>query len=351
MGSLTRLLDFSANCLLSNLGGGRLPYRVMFVLTNRCNGRCLTCNIWKKEATGELSTDECLKVVSSLSGVNWLDLMGGEIFMRPDLDAILEAVDKDCRSLYLFHFATNGLLTQRIAAFCEKILSSRIPRTIVTVSIDAPGEANDAIRGVKGSWERSVATLSALRRLSGPKFKAVVGMTISEHNYGLVDELFARLSQEVGGLRKDDFHLNLGQKSFYYDNNSAEGLDAREYRDVVGDYHKAQRPTPFSPYSFLEGKYRSLLGAFVDGGKCPLPCKSGAVSCMIGPSGDVYPCITYGRSMGNLRAHCYSLPAIWESEGRKTIAAEIAKGKCPHCWTPCEAYQTIISNFPRALVR
>ena len=41
----------------------------------------------------------------------------------------------------------------------------------------------------------------------------------------------------------------------------------------------------------------------------------------------------------------YDLKAILKSDKAREVAEEIRQKKCPHCWTPCEAHQMIMSNW------
>ena len=62
---------------------------------------------------------------------------------------------------------------------------------------------------------------------------------------------------------------------------------------------------------------------------------------------NVYPCSMYDAPLGNLRDAGFDLAPIWESERAVTLQREIAERRCPNCWTPCEAYQTILGNLLR----
>ena len=81
-----------------------------------------------------------------------MDLTGGEIFLRPDIDEILDAVVTGWRRLALLHFPTNGFLTDRIVASAQRIASHGPGQTVITVSVDGNEELNDDIRGIKGGF-------------------------------------------------------------------------------------------------------------------------------------------------------------------------------------------------------
>ena len=52
--------------------------------------------------------------------------------------------------------------------------------------------------------------------------------------------------------------------------------------------------------------------------------------------------------LGNLRENGFDLAAIWDGDQAVKLQGEIAKSKCPNCWTPCEAYQTVLGNLLRS---
>lgn len=76
-----------------------------------------------------------------------------------------------------------------------------------------------------------------------------------------------------------------------------------------------------------------------------MTCQAAAVSCFIDPCGTVYPCSTFAAPIGSLRDHDYDLGVIWRSVNKSLIRKLIREGSCPGCWTPCEAYQTILANL------
>jgi RNase P subunit RPR2 len=49
--------------------------------------------------------------------------------------------------------------------------------------------------------------------------------------------------------------------------------------------------------------------------------------------------------MGNLRENDYDLLKIISNEKATDLHEKIKNGQCPQCWTPCEAYQNILSNL------
>src|SRR5262245_7570578 len=199
------------------------PLKLNFCLTYWCQYRCKTCNIWQRQPSDELTTGEVLAFVRENSTITWADLTGGEIFLRPDVDEVLDAVVTGWRRLALLHFPTNGFLTDRIAASVERIARRGPARTIVTVSLDGNEQLNDEVRGIKGGFKRQIETFKALRRIPG--VVTVFGVTLSTYNLGRFAETFAACARECPGLTIDDVHLNVAQVSgHYYDNDGQKDI-------------------------------------------------------------------------------------------------------------------------------
>ena len=128
-------------------------------LTLRCNLRCSMCTTCY-DVPDELSTRELLDVIdqAALWGVRVLNPLGGEPFVRADLEEILQhAAGKD------FHITltTNGtLITAERAARLARIPPEKLH---LTFSLDGPEGAHDSIRG-EGTWRRALAGYRAVRR-------------------------------------------------------------------------------------------------------------------------------------------------------------------------------------------
>jgi radical SAM protein with 4Fe4S-binding SPASM domain len=278
--------------------------------------------------------------------VNWVDLTGGEIFLRPDIDDIFEAVVSGWARLALLHFPTNGFQTDRIVASVTRL--ARLPgpaRRIVTVSLDGDAALNDEIRGIKGGFGRQIETFRQLRRVPG--IDAALGMTLSTFNLGRFDETFAACVREIPDLTVDDVHLNVAQQSGHYYGNAQSGGFVPSPAEAEAElaHYRSRRGPVRSPQQWLEARYLTHMETFLRTARTPMPCHALRASCFIDPWGVVYPCITYSRPMGRLRDTGMRLEPIWNAASTAAVQAEIWNGQCPQCWTACEAYQSILGNL------
>ncbi|HTI37714.1 MAG TPA: radical SAM protein [Vicinamibacterales bacterium] len=330
--------------LRTTTGRPSSPLKLNLCLTYWCQYRCKTCNIWQRKPSDELTTDEITALVRENPHVNWVDLTGGEIFLRSDIDDVLDIVVSGWRRLAILHFPTNGFLTDRIVASVKRIAGRGPAHLVVTVSVDGDEALNDEIRGIKGGFRRQLQTFNELRRIAG--VSAAIGITLSAHNAGQLERTFAACVRESPGLTMDDVHLNVAQRSgHYYGNADTTTLapDAASIRTEMQLYRRMRNP-PRSAQQVLENAYLSRLDEFIATGRTPMPCHALRASCFIDPWGLVYPCITYSRPVGNLREHGMNLDAVWNGDEARRLQQEIWKGDCPQCWTACEAYQSILGN-------
>ena len=342
--NISRSARLATALLTSTVLRPAAPLKINFCLTYWCQYRCKTCNIWQRKPADELTTDEVLGFVRENPNVTWADLTGGEIFLRADIDEILEGVVSGWRRLALLHFPTNGFLTDRIVRSVERIAGRGPARTIVTVSLDGDEQTNDEIRGIKGGFRRQVETFKALRRIPG--ITTVFGVTLSSYNAGRFRETFDACAREIRDLSIHDVHLNVAQVSgHYYDNVAAGGMrpDPALVRQELLVYRRLRGPSR-SPAQLLERAYLGYMEEFLRTGRTPMPCHALRASCFVDPWGAVYPCISYSRPVGSLRETGMRLDPIWNGAETRALQQEIWHGQCPQCWTACEAYQSILGN-------
>jgi radical SAM protein with 4Fe4S-binding SPASM domain len=330
--------------LQATAGRRSAPLKLNLCLTYWCQYKCKTCNIWRRKPTDELTTDELRALVRENPHVNWVDLTGGEIFLRPDIDDVLDAVVTGWSRLAILHFPTNGFQTDRIVRSVQRIAGRGPAQTVVTVSLDGDEALNDEIRGIKGGFRRQMETFRALRRIPG--IVTALGMTLSTYNLNRFADTFAACARECPGLTVDDLHLNVAQKSGHYYGNAeldAFAPDPASAKTEMTTYRR-MRGAARSPRQLLENAYLKHLDEFLETGRTPMPCHALRASCFIDPWGVVYPCITYSRPLGRLRDTGMRLDPIWNAPETAACQAEIWKGDCPQCWTACEAYQSILGN-------
>lgn len=172
------------------LGGKEFPLAATFQLTNRCNLRCIMCNIPNNPQQGVLALGDFRKIIRELSelGCCYASLSGGEVLTIANFfDYLYEAKS----NLPSVNFVTNGLLMDGAAAR----EAARAGADSVSVSLDGLEKTHELIRNMAGSFQRTLSAIENLKRFA-PRARVVVNTVITPWN---IDELYD-LTEFVEGL-------------------------------------------------------------------------------------------------------------------------------------------------------
>jgi MoaA/NifB/PqqE/SkfB family radical SAM enzyme len=151
----------------------RLPILVLEP-HNRCNCRCIMCDIWKRTEAQEIGAAELERHLEDIErlGVEWVVFTGGEPLMHSDIFRLSTLLrDRGIRTTIL----STGLLLERNAA---RIVESTDE---VIVSLDGPPKIHDEIRRVPGAFESLAKGVGALHRIA-PDFPISARCTVQAHN-------------------------------------------------------------------------------------------------------------------------------------------------------------------------
>jgi MoaA/NifB/PqqE/SkfB family radical SAM enzyme len=153
------------------------PHHAQWLITRKCNYRCVGCNVWKEQDSRELSTDEIKKGLDILRDIGIIELVisGGDPLLRSDIGEILDyASERFVTTVY-----DNGSMAAKKVDALRKV-------DFVAISIDSLDEAkNDAIKDVPGAWKNAINSVETLRKEG---INVAVTPTISQKNlYEIVD--------------------------------------------------------------------------------------------------------------------------------------------------------------------
>lgn len=142
---------------------------------NRCNCRCVMCDIWKIRQVREITEDDLKPHLSSLRAlkVKWVVFSGGEPLMHSDLPALCRLLRGEGMRLTLL---TAGLSVERHAQAISETVDD------VVVSIDGPPDTHDRVRAVKNAFRQLERGVSALRALR-PKMPIHGRCTVQKENF------------------------------------------------------------------------------------------------------------------------------------------------------------------------
>ena len=154
-----------------------LPIVVLFP-HNRCNCRCVMCDIWRIRQVREIRPEDLRPHLESfrMLGVRQVVFSGGEAQLNRDLRELAVMLRAEGIHLTLL---TAGLLLQSRAAEVAETIDELI------VSLDGPPEVHDRIRNVPRAFERLAAGIAAVRALR-PTMRITARSTVQKANYAFL---------------------------------------------------------------------------------------------------------------------------------------------------------------------
>ena len=338
-------IQFVSRAVLDRRRG---PFKLTAALTWVCDQTCKHCSIWARPKSKELTPGEWRQVFrSARKTLSWLDLTGGEVTTRQDFVEIAVAAIEELPRLSMLHFPSNGRKPHRLESIAKGVLSAQPKRLVISLSLDGPPDVHAKIRGDEHGFNNTVESYGRLRRLG---IETYFGLTVSPHNLHHIDEAFASLQARVDGFQWSDLHVNILHESPHYFGNV--GIETSEPEELERLIHRLvdRRGLPKHPTHLMERLYLQRVGQYLRTGRSPVSCTSLSGNAFIDPTGRLYPCHIWDEPVGKLDQHGFSLPRLWATSRRAALRKDVVNERCPGCWTPCEAYPSILRSLPKSLL-
>ncbi len=303
-----------------------LPVNLIFFVTSRCNLLCTHCFYWEElnKKKNELSLDEIERISRSLPNLLSLSLTGGEPYLRPDLPDIALAFERNS-NVRNIQIPSNGLLVDRTVERLEELLRKvRRARVCTGVSLDGPEDIHNRIRQNDKSFGHAIETLRRMQKLqpSYPNLFVGVALTVSAANQQCLNDFYRFVSEE---LKPDGITITLVRGKPIDPSLKEVHLDVyREFSERVIAYRRARLAragwTDRLVISKEEETYRLIADAAGADHRIS-PCYGGELIAILSETGEVYPCETLNRSMGNVRDFDGDFGLLWDEklarEGRR----------------------------------
>ncbi len=356
------------------------PKSICFILTESCNLKCCMCDIGQRNArqegaelsplTASIAGGEeemtpadwkrLLDEIAGMKGHPLVLLTGTEPLLYP---RILELLEHGLSRNLNFHITTNGTLLQNYAdqlvALCTRPDALRI-----TISLDGIGDVHDAIRGVKGTFDRAIEGLRTLdarkKQDNKPWPEATLNYTISNHNHTHIGDFidwFHHHDYNVHGINfshlwfKDASIVERHNKRFAdefpvkEENTGAVDLaaiDMNLVREQIAAGGNGGRRLPFyiaesPPLSEADASvYYQKPTEVVFYNKCLAPWRNVAIN----PHGEVIISpLCFAGSMGNVKKNSFS--RIWNGDAFRRFRRKLKKvGIYPACSRCCMLFDS-----------
>ncbi len=310
------------------------PLRYLFLeITQRCNLNCLHCgsDCGSEIRQDELSTEEWLDFFAYLdrnlpTKKMILAITGGEPLCHPQFDLILQGLK---RHNLAWGMVTNGyaLSNSKMKSLIDHRISS------LMLSLDGLEESHDWLRGVRGAFKKTLASLNILTASSIPFFDVVTCVNpVNLPELPSIQQLL--VDQGVRHWRLFSI-FPIGRAR----NNSQLILSETEFRQLLNFIRFKRKELTGSSFHLqfsCEGYLPRKLDEEVR--DHPYFCRAGINIGSVLCDGSISACPNISRSFiqGNIRTDDFK--TVWETGYSKFRDRQWLKtGPCIHCgeWQHC----------------
>jgi len=286
---------------------------ICVILTYRCNSKCSMCYVWQNPTS--VNEEVSLKTLEKIpSGIDYLNLTGGEPTLRDDL---MEIVDLLYPKAMTLEISSNGLHAERLEPIIKKY-----PCIKIRFSLEGCEATNNKIRGEKDGYQKKVRGLLRLKELGGKDLG--ISMVIQDDNAEEAVELFRFAKKH--GFEFATSTLHNGFQFHKSDNVPYDRLrTARHMGALINEMLKG-----FNIKNWFRAYLNLGLMAKVLGNERMLKCSAGTDFAFVDPWSDVYACnVRPDLKAGNLERQDWD--AIWNSTEAKAVRDKVRQ--CSHnCW-------------------
>ncbi len=146
-------------------------------VTNHCNFRCQHCfiNFSPRE---DLKLAHFEKIGRETGRFFWLDIGGGEPFLRKDLAEIVASFRAG-----VVQIPSNGSLPDLMMDQLKRMKRLSDAEIAVSLSLDGLEATHERVRGEKGNWKQVWSTFERLREMDGISIKINTVITNNNKKY------------------------------------------------------------------------------------------------------------------------------------------------------------------------
>ncbi len=334
------------------------PEHIIFFVTATCNMRCSMCfyETSLNQKQNELSLEEITKISKSMPPFHWLQISGGETFLRKDLDKIVGLFARNNKT-HFFNIPTNGFYTDKILLLTENMLRDN-PSAFVNIAISILGmrDVHDEITGIKGSFDKAMVSYGKLKELQKKYSNMGLSFSVNQNsaNENSMKELSKHLVHEYSAEQISFMFARGADINNKYTNTSPllyrENLKYLEEltREKEDYYFKMPMKSFFRAVSGLQKEISSDIAI---NKKYVIPCYAGRLSAVMDETGNVYSCEMRKTVLGSLRSSDYDFNVVWNSHTANEERSQIRDSNC-YCTHDCFLNTNIVFNpltYPRLM--
>lgn len=299
-------------------------------VTNSCNFRCEHCFI-DFAPDKDMKLDQFKALAKQVGPLFWLDIGGGEPFLRKDLADIVCSFDAK-----VVQIPSNGSLHDQMIEQVKWMKSRSSAEIGVSFSLDGLEKTHGKIRGQEKSWDQVWTAFELLREIGGVPVK--INTVLTNHNKDEIIDLMKEVRR-----RGPDFHSII----FVRGESQDQDVALPEIEEL-----RRLEPEIFSileTYDYGAGKvsahilrnYHRYLWSIsiktIVEKRQVIPCLGGEAHMVVWSDGGVSSCELL-ENIGDLKTQTWN--DILESDARRAQLRAIKNGEC-HCTHNCAILDSV----------
>src|SRR3989344_6394235 len=283
---------------------------LIFFVTTKCPLKCKHCfysNELNKK-TDELTLDEIEKIASNIPDLEYLQLSGGEPFMRKDLIELMDVFHK--RGIKKMIIPTNGYFVKQTIDKVKEMKKRNFNFQIM-ISIDGFKDLHNQIR-CKDCFDNAMQTFGELTKLG---VNIGFNVALSKMNYDSYIDLIKFLKTKTDDI---DPILVRAKPDVM--------LSAKEFKSITSQIEILTSEKLTSFYKKRRQMLNEIYCNVLDGKPLPYKCLAGEIIAVLEPDGQVKACEML-NNLGNVRDYNYDILEILK---KRKIPY-----RCKDCIRPC----------------
>jgi len=322
------------------------PIHLSFLVTRKCNARCIMCSIWKTgDSVKELTIGEIREIFSNslFNSLETVTLSGGEPTLREDLAQVAEAI-LDCRPrIKRLVIDTKGLEPSLVRQKVKEILNlpayRRLDSFSVGISLDDYGASYEKIRRVPHAFDRVNETIQVLKelQLSSP-FYTYLNCVVQPLNVGCLSQL-SKFAQE---LELPISFIPICLSDVFIDNDHSKQqltLSNDQLEELREFLASPQHNLPLTKMAFWDDYFRIIRGE-----RRRSPCALVYHAVLLDADGPLSMC---GADKSLIYGNARDAPVdkIWYSIEAEEKRKRARRYFCPTCIAACDTFFSFSREF------
>ena len=330
---IAKALRFLQSSVFTKIDGSKRKYPkvIQLPITYNCNAKCVMCNIWQMDHSGEATVEEFAKFMQDdiFKEVEAVGINGGEPSLVPNLYEYADEILK-LPSLKSLNIISHGFSPKPLFKQVEKIYASCKAKGIsfhISISLDGVEEIHNRVRGIDKAFSKTSATIDEIIKNQHKYCDSYdVGCTIVNQNIDYLMELDTYAKSKNYNIK---YRLGI-------DNKRIESDKLRDQYSVIYSPLK-QSAKEFFHYQMSQTKdltnrfkyYSIFTWLNSSSPKRMLGCTWKDEGITLDARGELYYCAVASDSIGSLR-ECKG-EEIFFSDRNIEYRKSIIKNSCDGC--------------------